>query len=261
MLPQAFWPLHDLGMSKQTTKNSGGIVLILGSAPDVTRCREWPRAPFDTIVAINNAWAVRPDWDVLVCPEDFSMERIPAEMSRGQRLVGAEAFVPAQNRYGGFVFAGATMAFTAAYWALDALRPRVMAFLGCDMTYAQAGNTHFYGSGTPDPLRDDVTLRDLGAKTARLGIVAAAQGCACINLSDNAQSALVFPRATPHGVERSVEPAAFDAKEYAALRNREAALGYETPDGRYRESANAYDSDALAGIDRAWRDLFGADQA
>ena len=53
------------------------IVLILGSGPNVVTCRDWPRAPFDRIVAINNAWRVRPDWDDLVFPEDFPAEKRP----------------------------------------------------------------------------------------------------------------------------------------------------------------------------------------
>ena len=54
------------------------IVLMLGSGPNVIACRDWPRATFDRIVTINNAWAVRPDWDDLVYPDDFPPERHPA---------------------------------------------------------------------------------------------------------------------------------------------------------------------------------------
>ncbi|MGB3244173.1 MAG: hypothetical protein WBB25_06550 [Sulfitobacter sp.] len=239
------------------SEHNSGVVLILGSAPGVIQCRDWPRAPFDTIVAINNAWAVRPDWDVLIRPEDFPADRMPPTPSARQRIVGAEAFVPAQNHHGGFVFAGGTMAFTAAYWVLHALRPRVIAFLGCDMVYETQGSTHFYGTGTADPLRDDITLRDLGAKSARLGVIAAQQGCACVNLSQAVHSSLLFARATPQEVGKGINPVAGDTQKYAALRNREAALGYDTPDGRYWEMAVDFDSLALAGIDRAWRELFG----
>ena len=35
--------------------------LMLGSAPNATLARDYPRASFDRIVAINNAWAVRPE--------------------------------------------------------------------------------------------------------------------------------------------------------------------------------------------------------
>ncbi len=234
--------------------STGGVILILGSGPGVTLAAQWPRAWFDTIVVMNNAWRVRPDWDALVFPEDFPPDRMPDNVLPDQRLVQADAFVPAQNRFGGFIHAGATMAYTTAYWALDALRPRVMAFMGCDMVYPATGQTHFYGSGTADPLRDDVTLRDLGAKSARLAMIAATQGCACVNLSAD-PSALLFPRAQADGLLRDVSVMDLDAERYAALRAREEATGYVTPDGRYVNDPGALDMDRLADIDAGWRDL------
>lgn len=233
-----------------------GVVLILGSGPSVVRCRAWPRAPFDTIVAINNAWAVRPDWDMHVYPEDFAPDRRPADIAPHQKLIEAEAFVPAQNRFGGFVFAGGTMAFTAAYWALEALRPRVMAFLGCDMVYSKTTQTHFYGRGAADPLRDDLSLRDLGAKSVRLGMIAAAQGCACVNLSDQAESALLFERSTAQGLGSVETPKPFPQNRFDALRAQEAALGYDTPTGRYWEEPDRFDLEVLDRLDRDWRGFF-----
>ena len=173
-------------------------ILILGSGPNVVQCRDWPRNGFDRIVAINNAWAVRPDWDVLIHPEDFPVERRPVDTHESQAIITAETFVPAQNAYGGFVYAGGTMAFTAGYWALHDLAPTVMAFLGCDMVYEDGPRTHFYGKGEADPLRPDVSLRSLEAKSARLEAIAAQQGCALVNLSTD-ESRLTFPRATPQG--------------------------------------------------------------
>ena len=120
-------------------------VLMLGSAPMAAEARDWVRAPFDQVVAINNAWRIRPDWDVAIYPHDFPSERQPVAGPR-QRIVTEEEFVPAQNANGGFVYAGATMAFTAAYWALHALRPDVIAVFGCEMQYPASGPTHFYGS-------------------------------------------------------------------------------------------------------------------
>lgn len=96
----------------------GPVVLILGAGPNVMQAAGRHRSLFDHIVVINNAWQVRPDWDALVFPEDFPAHRMPPRVGPDQTLVDAGAFVPAQNRYGGFVFAGATMAFTTAYWAL-----------------------------------------------------------------------------------------------------------------------------------------------
>ncbi len=231
------------------------IVLILGSGPNVTAAALWPNAWFDHIVAINNAWRVRPDWDALVYPEDFPEGRLPQEINGVQTLVNASDFVPAQNKFGGFVHAGATMAFTTAYWALAALRPKIMAFMGCDMVYPVQGPTHFYGTGTADPLRPDITLADLGAKSARLAIIAAQQDCACVNLSKD-PSALLFPRAEPDGLRKRIVSLDLDRARYRALREQEDALGYLTPTGRYAHYADSVDRAAMAEIDQRWRALF-----
>lgn len=231
------------------------VVLILGSGPNATAAALWPDTWFDHIVAINNAWRVRPDWDALVFPEDFPPNRLPPNVGTEQTLVNAADFVPTQNAFGGFVHAGATMAFTTAYWALAALKPRVMAFMGCDMVYPAHGPTHFYGSGTADPLRDDITLRDLGAKSARLAMVAATHGCACVNLSKD-QSALLFPRADPDGLRKRGVSLDLDRARYRALREKEDALGYATPTGRYAQYEDSVDHAAMADLDMRWRALF-----
>lgn len=235
--------------------DTGPIVLILGSGPNVTLAADWPAAWFDQIVVINNAWRVRPDWDALVYPEDFPEDRLPLHLGSQQSLIDASRFVPAQNEFGGFVHGGATMAFTTAYWALSALRPRIMAFLGCDMVYPTQGPTHFYGKGTADPLRADITLRDLGAKSARLAVCAAERGCACVNLSTDL-STLLFPRAQPDGLRGYTANLDLDTARYAALRKIEDAHGYQTPTGRYAEFAQQVDLTALAALDRHWRTLF-----
>jgi hypothetical protein len=236
--------------------HTGPVVLILGSGPNAVQAAGWPKAWFDQIVVMNNAWQVRSDWDALVFPEDFDMARMPPEIGTQQRLVQAEDFVPAQNAYGGFVHAGATMAFTTAYWALGVLKPRVLAFMGCDMVYPATGDTHFYGTGAADPLRNDVTLRDLGAKSARLALVAAAQGCGCVNLSEDGSS-LVFRRAKPEALRDGDWERGLDRELYRALRAQEDALGYLTPDGRYDVTGKGMDIPRLDAIDARWRGLFG----
>lgn len=229
------------------------IVLLLGSGPNAVDCQDWPRAPFDRIVTINNAWRVRADWDDLIYPEDFPLERTPGVLEDGQARVEANAFVPAQNAYGGFIWGGGTMAFTAGYWALHALRPRVIAYLGCDMVYAPTGDTHFYGTGTPDPLRDDVTLRSLEGKSARLMALAARQGCALVNLSQE-ESRLVFPRALP-GAVSGVVPEVFDTAAVDAVLAAEAALDYDVPSGRYWEEEARFDPAQIDRIDAMWKAL------
>ena len=224
-------------------------LLMLGSAPMAAQAALWPRAPFDGIVAINNAHAIRPDWTWMVHPHDFPAARVP-QPGPGQHVVTEADFVPAQNAFGGFVYAGATMAFTAAYWALHALQPRVLAVYGCDMHYPARGRTHFYGTGTADPLRPDITLQSLEAKSARLMILAAMQGCATVNLSGG-PSRLVFPRGGRDRVSAAL-PQAFDPAVADRALAAEAELGYLVPSGRYWEEAGRFDAAALAAIDRMW---------
>jgi hypothetical protein len=212
--------------------------------------RDWPRAPFDRIVAINNAWAVRSDWDDLIHPDDFPAARMPVEIAAHQQVVRASEYVPLQNNLGGFVYAGGTMAFTASYWALAALKPRVIAVLGCDMVYAGAKSTHFYGTGTADPLREDVTLRSLEAKSARLMAIAARQGCAMVNLSSE-DSRLVFPRSTPQNAPASM-PLSLDQDIIDAALAEEARLNYYVPSGKYWKEESRFDTAAIDALDAMW---------
>lgn len=213
----------------------------------VTETKDWPRA-FDLLVAINNAWRVRPDWDFSVYPWDFPPER-RAVATAGQVLIDETDFVPAQNAYGGFVYAGATMAYTAAYWALFALRPSVLAVFGCDMHYP-AGQTHFYGAGTADPLRTDITLRNLEAKSVRLMVKAAAQGCAMVNLS-HGPSRLLFPRGKMTDLAATI-PMHFDADAVERAQAREAELEYFAASGRYWEDLSRYDMAEIDALDALW---------
>lgn len=225
-------------------------VLILGSGPNVTLASNWSRAGFDHILAINNAWQVRPDWDALIYPYDFPPHRRPIP-GAGQTLVTETDFVPAQNAFGGFVYAGATMAFTAGYWALQAHAPRVVAMMGCDMHYPVSARTHFYGKGTADPLRDDITLQSLEAKSARLMVLAAMQGCAMVNLSIAGPTRLVFPRMRRDALP-SVPIPAFDAGAAAEALAHEAELAYHVPSGRYWEETARFDPAALRALDALW---------
>lgn len=223
-------------------------VLMLGSGPTVTEAARWPRAPFDTVVAINNAHAVRPDWTHHIFPWDFPEARRPTPRA-DQQTVTQEDFVPAQNAFGGFVYAGGTMAFTAAYWALQALQPRVIAAFGCDMHYPK-GQSHFYGTGSADPLRPDITLQSLEAKSARLMILAAMEGCAMVNLSFG-PSRLIFPRVARDRAGHA-RPQPFDIRLADEALKREDALGYFVPSGRYWEEADRFDPAELRRLDMLW---------
>jgi len=240
------------------------VVLLIGSAPDAVRCVSLPKSSFRTIVAINNAWRVRPDWDVLVHAGDFPEERLPGpHRPPYAKMVSAAEYVPAQNLFGGFVYAGPTMAFTAAYWALATLRPDFLLFVGCDMIYQPiAGRTHFYGTGTADPLRRDKTLNSLEAKSARLFIHALRQDAICLNLSDLPSSRLLFPRLPSDQLaelpkksravwhRRLVQRIDWTSVEKAQA--REVSLGYFVEDGRYWRHLDLFDGTALDDIDKLW---------
>ena len=233
------------------------IVLLLGSGPAVMAARDWPRAPFDRIAVVNNAWQVRPDWDLLLHPEDFAPDRRPQDLRPGQSIVTADAYVPANNVFGGIIYAGATMAFSAGYWVLDALRPRVLAYFGCDMVY-QGSRTHFYGAGTADPLRPDPTLQDLHAKSARLELLGARAGCAVVNLSQG-ETRLSFARAERDALRTLPVPGVDNAAVDRALA-AEAELAAFCPSGRYWEGT-ALDAAALAQIDALWVAAWQASRA
>ena len=231
---------------------STSTVLILGSAPGVLAAKDLPKSLFSSIVAINNAWNVRDDWDYHISPEDFPSDRAPRNLKPGQARIGAADYVPANNAFGGIIYAGATMAFTAGYWVLSALRPSAIVFVGCDMVYPASGNPHFYGKGTADPLRDDITLRNLEAKSARLMLHASQQGCACVR-APGGESRLVFPSMALNDLGHidmprvRANPSAFDrAQSY------EDSLGYFVESGRYWEAAPDYSTEHLDALDQLW---------
>ncbi|MCX7304299.1 MAG: hypothetical protein NTV73_08160 [Hyphomicrobiales bacterium] len=239
------------------------IVLILGSAADVVRSRSWSRDVFTSIVAINNAWAVRPDYDYLIHADDFPDGRMPKpDGLYTASVIRSDAYVTAQNKFGGFVYAGGTMAFTAGYWALHTLKPDVLAFLGCDMMYPPSTMTHFYGVGTADPLRDDVTLKSLEAKAARLFIKALRRGTICLNLSDLSESRLAIPRVTLPFLNRlttgrakalkAVFTQAIRETPEAQAEALEAQCGYMVENGKYWERMPEFDDTALRQIDHSW---------
>lgn len=241
------------------------VVLIIGSAPDAVKAKGWDLSGFTSCVAINNALQITEDWDYLIYPEDLPRERLPPLASLAHRqLVAANDFVPQQNRFGGFVYAGGTMAFTAGYWALGALKPDVIAFLGCDMVYsAKAGeSSHFYGQGRPDPLRADITLQSLEAKSVRFMALAQLQQCVVVNLSELPDSRLLFPRISISAfpLQQSREAllhhysGGLDAKAVTKALMAEQALNYMVPSGRYWEVIHQFDRFKLRDIDAMWLD-------
>lgn len=177
--------------------------MIVGSAPDAVRCERWGIPEDVAVVCVNNAWRLGIDWRFHLFPNDFPVDRRPAQYgpsqvsisnSRGHAARGMD-YHSHVERFGGLLWCGSTIAFAAGYWAMSALRCVELAYLGCDMVYDDGeGKTHFYGSGGKDPLRQNLSLRSIEAKSSRLEALARARGCRIWNLSKKNRSRLTFPR-------------------------------------------------------------------
>tara|TARA_B100000700_G_scaffold290313_1_gene348295 strand:+ start:143 stop:847 length:705 start_codon:yes stop_codon:yes gene_type:complete len=226
------------------------LILIIGSAPDALDAQIFKRELFESIVAINNAWKIRNDWDYCIFPDDFPENRWPIEKS-DQRLIRSEQYVRLQNKYGGFVYSGGTMAFTAGYWALGYFKPKAIAYIGCDMIY-DGKDTHFYGRGTPDPLRKDPTLKNLKAKSARLEAIAASQKCSVFNLSKRESSNLVFRRSSLENIINNVTPRRVNKNLLKRAFQQEKKLGYFVEDGKYWEHLIKFDQEKIDFLDALW---------
>ena len=145
------------------------------------------------------------------------------------------------------------MAFTAAYWALDKFKPKTMAFLGCDMIYSNKNN-HFYGTGTADPLRKDLTLRSLEAKSARFEVYARMQGCIPLNLSNLKNSRLVYERVKLEEISKKTvqDTRKFDHIKIKIAKEKEADLGYFIENGKYWKHFHMFDEKEIDILDNLW---------
>ena len=233
------------------------FILIIGSAPDALESRSFNREHFNCLVAINNAWNVRNDWDYCIFPDDFPENRRPNE-DRDQKLIGSEQYVPIQNKFGGFVYSGGTMAFTAGYWALGHFNPKAIAYIGCDMIY-DGKDTHFYGRGTPDPLREDPTLKNLKAKSARLEALAASQNCSIFNLSKKPRSNLVFRRNSLEKIPEECSPRGVNRDLLKVALQQQKSLGYYVEDGKYWKHVAKFDQEKINALDMLWYKIMEPD--
>ena len=225
-------------------------ILILGSGPDSVDARKFQSGLFDKIVSINNAWQIRKDWDFCIFPDDFPNAKRP-ESNSAQQLITFNEYVPIQNKFGGFVYAGGTMAFTAGYWALGALKPTIIAYLGCDMIYT-GNKTHFYGKGTADPLRNDPTLKNLLSKSARLEVIANSNNCSVFNLSKQKESNLVFRRLGISEISGPINRRKVEDKKTLEAFKMEKELGYFVKDGKYWKHLKTFDPNAISLLDSLW---------
>ena len=235
-------------------------VLILGSAPDAVRAADFDDNIFDSIVAINNSWKINANWDHSIFPTDFPINRRP-KGNASQTLHTADEYVEIQNFYGGFLYAGGTMAFTAAYWALSYLKPDIIAFLGCDMIY-DGKKTHFYGKGTADPLRDDPSLRSIEAKANRFEYFASKENCSVVNISEKDLSRLTFKKV-------NVSLLADKTFNFRRKLNRanvdmalcmESELNYFVESGKYWKELTRFNLSKIDDLDKLWLNCFSDDK-
>ena len=233
------------------------LILIIGSAPDALDAQNLKKELFGAIVAINNAWNIRNDWDFCIFPDDFPENRRPTK-KKDQRLINSNQYVPIQNKYGGFVYSGGTMSFTAGYWALGYFKPKAIAFIGCDMIY-DGKVTHFYGKGKPDPLRKDPTLKNLKAKSARLEAIATSQGCAIFNLSKRPSSNLIFRRSSLENITKDSSPRGVNNRLLKIALQREEQLGYFVENGKYWEHLSKFDQEKIDVLDELWNRVIELD--
>ena len=124
-------------------------IMIVGSGISGEKVKKWDLKGWHTIV-INNAWQLRNDWDELIHPNDFT--NLPKMVKPNQRIISNAIYMPANTAFGNQAERGNSMVFQALYYAL-LKRPRIIGTIGCDIYYPTTGKTHFYGSGTADPLR------------------------------------------------------------------------------------------------------------
>ena len=233
------------------------LILIIGSAPDAIEAQSLEEALFQRIVTINNAWNIRNDWDFCIFPDDFPDNRRPTG-NKAQKLIRSEQYVPIQNKYGGFIYSGGTMAFTAGYWALGHFKPKAIAYIGCDMIY-DGEDTHFYGKGTADPLRKDPTLKNLKAKSARLEAIAASQNCAIFNLSKKAKSNLVFRRRSLEKIAEEGHPRSVNTNLLECVLRKEKQLDYFIEDGKYWKYLDRLDQEKIDCLDDIWNRVIERD--
>ena len=229
-------------------------VLIIGSAPDATKARELDLTFFDTVIVINNAWKIISNWNELIFPYDFPDYKKPKSMGKHQRFVTEKEFVPAQESLGGFVYAGATMTFTTGYWALVEHKPSLMCFLGCNMVYPSNTQTHFYGSGRKDPLRDDISLTSLKACSRRLLAIAKMRNCDLISLSSGVTN-LDIPQLDFSQLDNFHPSIVVDRQRVADAFLLEESFGYFFRGKKYWEFLDQIDKSHLIELDRAWVDV------
>ena len=175
--------------------------LIVGSAPDARAITDATIPKSVSLIAMNNAWRLRPDFLIHICPNDFpDANKPPADYKL--RRVQNRGYTAGVRRAGGTLFCGATMAFVTGYFALSARSERIIGFVGCNMVY-DGPETHFYGKGEPDPIKVDMatyaSIKNLKAKAARLFLYGLLQDTLMLNMLPHSDGQLILPTTKHEG--------------------------------------------------------------
>jgi hypothetical protein len=182
-------------------------ILIIGSGPTALKAQQWNLKGWH-VIAINHAWKVVPCWNELIYPDDYTDE-MPTNLLPGQTLISNALYMPANTAFGIQEQRGNSMIFQALYWAL-LKKPLIIGTVGADLYYPSTGNTHFYGTGTPDPLRlGGVVLKE---KMERFMRYAQKQGVEVYNYSGEARGYNILPQRVFQAVSLSRRWPKFFAK-------------------------------------------------
>ena len=114
--------------------------------------------------------------------------------------------------------------------------------------------THFYGTGTADPLREDISLRSLEAKSTRFECFASLEDCTVHNLSEKKESRLVFKRKEFKYLDTVLVDAPREIKTNSLNKalNTEAELNYFIDDGKYWKHEHKFDAKKIDQLDKIW---------
>jgi hypothetical protein len=187
--------------------NEKDKILIIGSGKsglDVSKYEKY----FNSIIAVNNAWALTEKWTYWIHPNDYEGSK-PDLIKENQVEINANIYGPSLRKYGGIGECGFSIMLNASYWALDNLNPKQIYYLGADMSYIpdENGNTHFYGigidiknRGMSDP---DYMVKVRGKNDPnyleniykRFEKIAKDNNCDVFNLSEDKFTRLPYPKA------------------------------------------------------------------
>jgi hypothetical protein len=239
-------------------------VAVLGSGPAAPRAADLV-CDETIVVAMNNAWYAVPRWDYALYSDDFPEASKPPAALRARYGRSSPQYWPAMNACGGLLYCGASMGLAAGYWLLQTLPFSQISYYAADLIY-DARKSHFYGQGTADPLRRDISLQDHTAKYLRLFYFGLRQGCLFLNASAAEETRLSFPRVRSGASLRqnlmaelmpaltSAREAMDEVAEAALALERSAAFDWRALDyWRFIKDAQAWQH--VAEVDARWRAL------